>query len=148
MTTNRLYTVAWIYDDTNDEPYDLEGELEDVQRADPEGWAEFCDEKWGEYKPFFWPSTKRIYRSRSAAVERADLIKHWGGNVVVLECSPEWVTLAHAQRQREIDTQRKRLEGMRRKLDTTQAAANEVCAKLEALLYEHQGSVFVKESAR
>ncbi|WP_137771906.1 MULTISPECIES: hypothetical protein [unclassified Microbacterium] len=136
MTTNRLYTVAWIYDDTNDEPYDLESELEDVQRADPEGWAEFCDEKWGEYKPFFWPSTKRIYRSRSAAMERAALINHWGGNVIVLECTPEWVPLAQAQRKREIRAHLKRLEALHRKLDATQAAADEVSAKIDALVVE------------
>ncbi|WKT89789.1 hypothetical protein QYR02_02425 [Microbacterium maritypicum] len=145
MTTNRLYTVAWIYDNTNDEPYDLEDELEDAQRADPDGWAEFCEAKWGEYKPFFWPSTKRIYRSRSAAVERAALINHWGGNVVVLECTPEWVTLAHAQRQREIDTKRKRLEVLRGKIGTLESAAKEVCTQIDALVFGHQGSVFVKD---
>lgn len=148
MIAKHLYVVAWIYDDTDDSPYALEEELVDLQRVDPEGWAEYSQDKWGEYKQFFWPSTKHIYRSRSAAVERADLINHWGGNVVVLECTPEWVTLAHAQRQREIDTKRKRLEALRGKIGALESTAKEVCTQIDALVFGHQGSVFVKESAR
>lgn len=126
MTTNRLYTVAWIYDDTNDEPYDLEGELEDVQRADPDGWAEFCEAKWGEYKPFFWPSTRGIFKSRSAAQRRAAMITYWGGKAEVLECTPQWQSVESANRERAQARLAKRIRRMQDELDAQKAKLAEL----------------------
>jgi hypothetical protein len=67
---------------------------------DPEGWNEYSIERWGEVRPFFFPSTRRVYLSRSAAQSRADLIRHWGGEAEVIECTPQWRTVAEASRER------------------------------------------------
>lgn len=104
-----LYKIVEKYgDEFTDEPGPYP-----AKEADPAGWMEYCQEKWGEYRPFFWPSTKRIYRSRSAAVERAALVNRWGGNVTVVECTPVWVTVGEASRKRREWRQLRRLQGLR-----------------------------------
>lgn len=42
---------------------------------------------------FFWPSTKRLYQSRSGAQARAALIESYGATVEVVESAPiVWLT--------------------------------------------------------
>lgn len=124
--SERLYKVVWI---TPDEDHDpdciIDHELEDLL-YEPKGWREYAIERFGEYKPFFFPSTNRIYKSRSAAVNRADLINSWGGNVEVLECTPRWQTLDDARDERT----RRRLHDRAQKLKAELAAVN---AKAQAL---------------
>jgi hypothetical protein len=52
------------------------------------------------YARFFWPSTDRIYRSRSSAQHRVDLINRWGGAAILVETDTDWqpVTVANARR--------------------------------------------------
>lgn len=101
----------------------------------PEGWAEYALDKWPNYeevidgmvhyvKPFFWPSTDKVFRSRSAAQYRVDLIERWGGQAVLLECEPEWVPVAQANRHRKIErleAQAERAEEKARELRTRAA---------------------------
>lgn len=103
----RLYTVVDAYTDddyTTVETYD--GDYievrEPIECPFPEQWDEFCVRKYGETREFFLPATGRIYKSRSAAVDRANLIKYWGGKAVVMECEPQWQTLENARRGREL----------------------------------------------
>lgn len=106
----RLYKIEHVIDDEQDAPLPTEEE------GDPEGWAAYCQEAWGEYKPFFFPSTKRVYRSRSAAVERAATINRWGGSAIVLECTPDWRTLETASRERALARSHNRIQALRSKI--------------------------------
>lgn len=49
----------------------------------------------------WWPSTARVYRSRSGALDRAKLIRSLGGECDVLETETSWLTLEDAKAQRE-----------------------------------------------
>ena len=51
---------------------------------EPEGWREHCIDLWGEHRPFFWPSQKKMYRSRSSARDKQAIVEHWGGKAVIL----------------------------------------------------------------
>lgn len=98
--SQRLYKAEWI--NTEDVDEDMYEEDAWDHPFDPDGWAEFCEAKWGEYKPFFFPSTDRIFRSRSAAQRRVDIINHWGGHAVLMECTPQWETVAAANARRRL----------------------------------------------
>lgn len=99
--SNRLYKAVHVRDENEPEYEEWELELLGAcEPRDPEGWPEFCEAKWGEYKPFFFPSVERIYKSRSAAQRRVDMINYWGGNAIVMECTPEWVPVDVASKQR------------------------------------------------
>ncbi|QCV88453.1 hypothetical protein FEZ32_08860 [Acidipropionibacterium jensenii] len=52
---------------------------------------------------FYWPKTDRIYKSRSAARDRAALLRRYGCTVTILECTPAWenIPTANARRRRE-----------------------------------------------
>ncbi|WP_336652701.1 MULTISPECIES: hypothetical protein [unclassified Leucobacter] len=107
MSAQRLYKAEWVHDAEENYDYEMYGE----PLSEPAGWREYAIEKWGTvppeneywpqgYKPFFWPSTDRIFRSRSAAQRRVDIINHWGGRAVLVECTPEWMTVSAANAQR------------------------------------------------
>lgn len=114
MIAQRLYKAEWVHEGVTGELEEWEQELFDSgfqDQAEPQGWREYALERWpdgpreGEhwpngYKPFFWPATDRIFRSRSAAQRRVDIINRWGGSAVVLECTPVWesVDAANARR--------------------------------------------------
>lgn len=117
----RLYTVVDAY---NDEDYVMYDDfrttlLKPIDCPHPEEWVTFCLERYGEVKDFFLPASGRIYKSRSAALERAALINYWGGKAEVLECTPEWQPLAEAKAGRE----RRRIHARITKLEDELAAA-------------------------
>lgn len=60
---------------------------QDGKSGEPEGWNP--DEEWvAQYgREFFWPSTKREYRSEKAAKSRAKLIEHFGATAKVVRSS-------------------------------------------------------------
>lgn len=100
MIPTRLYKAQYVeHDEDFSDDFD-EFEPEYVPMPDPEGWAEYCLEKWGEHKPFFWPSDRPIYRSRSSAQARVDLINRWGGDAVLVECDVTWTPTAVANARR------------------------------------------------
>lgn len=105
-TQETLYAVAWIMAEDERDPYDDDvlREMDEAEHFEPEGWREYALEMWpdgpreGEYwpngyKPFFWPSDKRLYTTRKAAEGRRDLINRWGGNAVVVVAEIDWVPL-------------------------------------------------------
>ncbi len=79
---------------------------------EPEEWPEYVlanqlidrreTERQGHtvYMSFCWPSTDRIYKSRSSAQARVDLIEMWGGKAVLLETTTDWTPVEVANRRR------------------------------------------------
>lgn len=113
MSAGRLYMAAWV--DTGEEYVECEDHFAcDCFEPAPEpaGWREYALDMFGTvpavgevwpngHKPFFWPKTGVPYMSRSSAQRRVDIINRWGGKAVLLECTPEWVTVADANASRE-----------------------------------------------
>lgn len=98
----------------------------------PQGWEEYAVEQWPNYeevidgvvhyvKPFFWPSTDKVFRSRSAAQARVDLINRWGGNAVLVECTPEWLPVTEANRRRKVQAMQARIAAAQARLDALNA---------------------------
>jgi hypothetical protein len=94
----RLYKAQNVTGQIDDEGY-VNTVLS--ESYEPEDWAEYCHQEWGEYREFFWPTDHKIYRSRSAAQSRVDLINRWGGAAVLLEADVEWIPIEEANRRRE-----------------------------------------------
>lgn len=90
----------------------------------PEGWDEHCRQTWGEPHPFFIPSDRPIYRSRSSAQHRVDLINRWGGAAILVEADVDWqpVTVANARRR----NARKRAQ-----INRLRERANRIAADME-----------------
>lgn len=130
FTRERLYRVAWVH--REEEAHEDDESIGGMQ-VDPDGWAEFCEAKWGAYRPFFFPSTARIYRSRSAAQERAASINHWGGAAVVLVCTPTWQTIEHSKRERELARSHRRIESLNGELARALKRRADVTDQLRAL---------------
>lgn len=140
MSARRLYMAAWVEHPWDDHEPDAEGiypaDYLDYQEPEPAGWREYALQAWpdgpreGEHwpnghKPFFWPKTGVPYRSRSSAQSRVDIINRWGGNAVLLECTPVWETVESANAGRE----RRRIHARIMKLQDALAAER---AKFEA----------------
>ena len=117
----RLYKAEYVETDIDDEWDEETSET----FPDPEGWAEHCGWMWGEYKPFFPPSSRPIYRSRSAAQRRVDLINRWfgEGTAVVMEATVNWVPLAEAKEHRRLQRVAARVAKLRRLADEIEADA-------------------------
>jgi hypothetical protein len=91
----------------------------------PAGWDQHCLDVWGEPHEFFIPSDRRIYRSRSSAQERVDLINRWGGHAVLVEADVDWVPVTEANRRRK----RARLKAKAQRLiGQAQAVADQLAA--------------------
>ena len=75
----------------------------------PEGWDAYCQEKWGEEREFFIPSDRPIYRSRSSAQARVNLINRWGGNAVLVEAEVDWVPVEVANARRRMGRRETRI---------------------------------------
>ncbi|MCT7365622.1 hypothetical protein A7G45_22415 [Mycolicibacterium llatzerense] len=73
--------ALFYYDDDGETFGDVDPDWE------PEGWDP--DEEWvAQYgRNFFWPSTKREYRSEKSAKSRAKLIEHFGATAEVIRSS-------------------------------------------------------------
>jgi hypothetical protein len=118
----RLYkaqdvTAECADDDIDEEfiPADWGGVTAPTTEAEgaPAGWDQHCLDVWGEPHEFFIPSDRTIYRSRSSAQERVDLINRWGGKAVLVEADVNWVPVELANRRRKaakIRAKRDRLE--------------------------------------
>lgn len=68
--------------------YDSDTLYEDPE-WEPEGW-EPDDEYLERFQTtrFIWPSVRRVYLSRTAAVDRALLLEHYGAKVRLLRSKP------------------------------------------------------------
>lgn len=135
----RLYKAEWVFGEDTPEVEPWEQELLDGgfrSQPEPEGWREYALALWGNtppehehwpngHKPFFFPSTNRIYRSRSAAQRRVDLINSWGGTAVLVECEPAWVSSEVANKRRAAARLAKRIERKRAELSELEALREE-----------------------
>ena len=110
MNNQRLYK-AWDRPTEGDEAAELEefASVWDVEitppptteaEGAPDGWDAHCLEVWGGPHEFFMPSDRKIYRSRSSAQARVDLINRWGGNAVLVETETEWIPVEQANARR------------------------------------------------
>lgn len=95
----RLYAVVITY--WPEHPHSDEFTWESYYQeevAGPRGTA------WDEPAPeFYWPTPRRIYRSRSAATDKLAEFTRWGAEGYLVECTPTWETIpdANARRARE-----------------------------------------------
>lgn len=96
--------------------HDGESWSEPIAEWQPDGWPERSVELYGEVKPFFWPSTKPIYRSRSAAQARADLIESYGAKAVVLVTDTTWETFDERNARIAEDKREKRIADLREQI--------------------------------
>ncbi len=123
----RLYTV-----EITDYPRDGEGgcytsrdsiDIEwrpDGWLADPEQRAAWVD-RHGDDR-FFWPKSKLIYKSRSAAQARADLIESYGATAEVLVTETDWQSLADAKASRDRARRQKRIAALRKQIADMEAS--------------------------
>lgn len=107
----RLYKAHYLpVDDAEDDyltwdglefPDETPGPLTEAEGA-PAGWDEHCLSVWGKPHEFFLPSDRPIYRSRSAAQSRVDLINRWAGEgaAILLETETNWLPIADANARR------------------------------------------------
>ena len=103
---------------------------------EPKGWKEYALEKWGPdverhdypgpvtlpYMPFFWPKTGKIMRSRSSAQRTVDIIRSWGGQAAVLECTPDWETIPNANARRKRERNAPRIAKLRARIEEMESA--------------------------
>lgn len=84
----------------------------------PAGWDAHCLDVWGEPRPFFVPSDRPIYRSRSSAQRRVDLINRWAGadTAILVETETEWVHTAAANERRRRERNAARIERLREQI--------------------------------
>lgn len=108
----------WLHGNTVRVTEDIDSDLPAVLVGDwqPRTWPERSVELYGEVKPFFWPSTKPIYRSRSAAQARADLIESYGAKAVVLVTDTKWETFDERNARIAEDKREKRIATLRDQL--------------------------------
>lgn len=118
----KLYKATYVpcgLEDADDWTYEDEASM-----PDPEGWADHCQAMWGEYRPFFPPSDRKLYRSRSAAQARVDLINRWlGPDAAVLEeGSIAFEPVALANLRRSIARRQARIDKLRAEIARLEAA--------------------------
>ncbi|MBD3778502.1 MAG: hypothetical protein IE923_04455 [Micrococcales bacterium] len=124
----KLYTVEIV-----DYPRDGEGgfwtsrDAIDMEWV-PDGWLTDPEQRaeWiarhGDDR-FFWPRTGVVYKSRSAAQARADLIASYGAKAVVLVAEPQWKSLADAKAERETARRQKRIADLRERIAALEEAS-------------------------
>lgn len=94
----------------------------------PEGWLDDPDvraewiERHGDDR-FFWPSTDKVYRSRSAATRLVRLIESYGGTAVLMESELVWQPVAEANARRKMVRRRKKIERLRAELASLEAVS-------------------------
>ena len=99
-----------------------EGAFDVNEDWEPEGWAEYSDNEFGNYMPFFWPSQSKIYRSRSSAQSKVDIVRMWGGEAVILEAElSEFVPIEVANARRKRARTSVRIEKLRQKIAELEA---------------------------
>lgn len=82
-------------------------------------------EVFGEEESFYNPSETKLYRSRSSAQEKVNIVERWGGSARILEAQvSEFVPVAEANRRRQEERDRVRAQKLRKK-------AAEIMAKHE-----------------
>lgn len=120
----RLYKAHILPDYAADEQDAWDGSndagLAPLAEADgaPAGWDAHCRDKWGEPRPFYIPSDRPIYRSRSAAQARVDLINRWlgPGSAILVETETDWTHVAAANARRKRARNAARIDRLREQI--------------------------------
>lgn len=85
---------------------------------------DFQPDNWNEDRgQFYWPSTKHLYRSRSAAMRRKQLIESYGAAAVLLVSELAWQDDRTVRRLRRLEKARARAEKLRHQADQIMADA-------------------------
>ena len=115
----------WLHGNTVQVAEGIEADIPAVLRGewDPEGWEQHSDAQWGEYRAFFWPSVGTIYRSRSAAQRRADLIESFGARARVLVTETRWESVDERRNRIAADKREKRIAALRAQIAAIEATA-------------------------
>lgn len=128
--SDRLYMAVHV-DGEPDGHYDHQQDRWITDFPEPPGWREFAIARGfvnedGEPDPFFFPKTNVPYKARSTAQKRVDIINYWGGKAEVVECTPDWVPVAVANKRRadarlQVRIDQKRLELLKLELQLDDA---------------------------
>lgn len=100
----------------------------------PKGWREHvervraqqivdgveAEKLWDLDRPFSWPWSDRLFKSRSAAMERVNAIRHWGGTAELVEASLVWETTKDANARRKAERDRVRIQKLKAKIHAIQ----------------------------
>lgn len=117
MIGQKLYMAVWVHDESSerDECYHEDSTCTCFEKSpNPEGWEEYAIangivDATGAARDFFWPKTNVPYKSRSSAQYRVNAINRWGGNAMVVECTPQWESVAAANLRRKAERYDKRI---------------------------------------
>ena len=122
----RLYKAEYVATDYADDW----GEETSDTFPEPDGWGEHCMALWGEHRDFFPPTDRHLYRSRSAAQRRVDLINRWFGDgaAVLVEATCDWVPVKDANARREQARRQARIDKLRAQIEALTALDQETAS--------------------
>lgn len=89
----------------------------------PAGWDEHCIATWGELRSFFWPSVSKVYRSRSSARAKLDIIECWGGAGRIIIGSATWNTEEDLKRAKAVMRKQDRINKLKAKIAAIEAGS-------------------------
>ena len=118
----KLYKATYVHTSDAHDVDDWTRE-EEAHMPDPEGWAEHCEQLWGEYRPFFAPTARNLYRSRSSAQGRVNLINRWFGDgaAILEEADVEFIPVAQANVRRARARRQARIDKLRAEIARLEA---------------------------
>lgn len=105
-----------------------DGDLWTFTWADnPDGWDDYCMERWGETRDFYPPSDRKVYRSRSSAQARVDLINRWLGDgaAILVETETAWMPTSEANKRRAARRAMQRIAKLQDRIDAITATLDE-----------------------
>lgn len=120
VTENHIY----VFRDEHNLPY--EQVTPEQHLADPE-----LRKKWEAsgipskelFYRFFLPSEKKLYRSRSSAQDKVDIVRRWGGEAVLLEAEvSEFIPIEEANLRRKNERNQARIRKLQDQINAIQAS--------------------------
>ena len=123
----RLYKAAYV---VTDDEWEYDGDDWLPEPDAPEGWDDYCMERWGETREFYPPSDRKVYRSRSSAQARVDLINRWLGDgaAILVETETAWIATSEANKRRAARRAMQRIANLQDRIDAIAATNEEVAA--------------------
>ena len=96
----------------------------------PQEWDDYCMERWGETRDFYPPSDRKVYRSRSSAQARVDLINRWlgDGSAILVETETAWMPTSEANKRRAARRAMQRIAKLQDRIDAITATLDEEAA--------------------
>lgn len=87
----------------------------------PEGWDEHCIATWGVLRSFFWPSVSKVYRSRSSARAKLEIIERWGGTGRIIVGTAKFLPEEDLKRAKAFERQQARINKLKAQIAAIQA---------------------------